>query len=199
MSCKALYSSFILAYTMTSSVFSLYVSTMEPLQKGFAHILGISSKQHFCNKRHYTNESHMELLKVLNPRGSGTSQIPGPKDLQNENQSTYWEHEVPSHKFTRAKHSLALMYPLLAQLLSKELIRFAIIWHETWHEALEKASQDVELNSWKSDRIVYIGFVNDMNQSFGNDMVKGFIFDEYYRLYVFMEQLLDHYTGLMGE
>uniref|UniRef100_A0A9I9EEI5 Uncharacterized protein n=1 Tax=Cucumis melo TaxID=3656 RepID=A0A9I9EEI5_CUCME len=31
---------------------------------------------------------------------------------------------------------------------------------------------DVELNSWKSDGIVYIGFVNDMTimQSFGNDM-----------------------------
>uniref|UniRef100_A0A9I9ED01 Uncharacterized protein n=1 Tax=Cucumis melo TaxID=3656 RepID=A0A9I9ED01_CUCME len=34
------------------------------------------------------------------------------------------------------------------------------------------APNDVELNSWKSDGIVYIGFVNDMNmmQSFGNDM-----------------------------
>lgn len=28
-----------------------------------------------------------------------------------------------------------------AQLVSKELIRVAILWHETWHEALEEASR----------------------------------------------------------
>lgn len=29
---------------------------------------------------------------------------------------------------------------LKAQLVSKELIRVAILWHEAWHEALEEAS-----------------------------------------------------------
>ena len=28
-----------------------------------------------------------------------------------------------------------------AQLVSKELIRVAILWHEMWHEALEEASR----------------------------------------------------------
>jgi FKBP12-rapamycin complex-associated protein len=28
-----------------------------------------------------------------------------------------------------------------AQLVSKELIRMAILWHEMWHEALEEASR----------------------------------------------------------
>ena len=28
-----------------------------------------------------------------------------------------------------------------AQLVSKELIRVAILWHEIWHEALEEASR----------------------------------------------------------
>lgn len=28
-----------------------------------------------------------------------------------------------------------------AQLVSTELIRIAILWHETWHEALEEASR----------------------------------------------------------
>lgn len=30
---------------------------------------------------------------------------------------------------------------LKAQLVSKELIRVAILWHEMWHEALEEASR----------------------------------------------------------
>ena len=30
---------------------------------------------------------------------------------------------------------------LQAQLVSKELIRVAILWHELWHEALEEASR----------------------------------------------------------
>lgn len=30
---------------------------------------------------------------------------------------------------------------LQAQLVSKELIRVAILWHEMWHEALEEASR----------------------------------------------------------
>lgn len=30
---------------------------------------------------------------------------------------------------------------LQAQLVSKELIRVAILWHEIWHEALEEASR----------------------------------------------------------
>lgn len=36
---------------------------------------------------------------------------------------------------------LAFLCILKAQLVSKELIRVAILWHEMWHEALEEASR----------------------------------------------------------
>lgn len=35
----------------------------------------------------------------------------------------------------------SLFLSIQAQLVSKELIRVAILWHETWHEALEEASR----------------------------------------------------------
>lgn len=34
-----------------------------------------------------------------------------------------------------------MVFYLQAQLVSKELIRVAILWHELWHEALEEASR----------------------------------------------------------
>lgn len=36
---------------------------------------------------------------------------------------------------------LLLVLAVKAQLVSKELIRVAILWHEMWHEALEEASR----------------------------------------------------------
>jgi FKBP12-rapamycin complex-associated protein len=32
-------------------------------------------------------------------------------------------------------------FPAASQLVSQELIRIAILWHEMWHEALEEASR----------------------------------------------------------
>lgn len=34
-----------------------------------------------------------------------------------------------------------MLFLLQAELVSKELIRVAILWHELWHEALEEASR----------------------------------------------------------
>lgn len=36
---------------------------------------------------------------------------------------------------------ISWIFPMQAQLVSKELIRVAILWHEMWHEALEEASR----------------------------------------------------------
>jgi hypothetical protein len=41
------------------------------------------------------------------------------------------------------QHSVTLVEQ--AQLVSQELIRMAILWHEMWHEALEEASRCVRL------------------------------------------------------
>ncbi|THV05541.1 FAT-domain-containing protein [Dendrothele bispora CBS 962.96] len=38
-------------------------------------------------------------------------------------------------------HPQALIYPLTALVVSNEIIRIAILWHEQWHEGLEEASR----------------------------------------------------------
>ena len=39
------------------------------------------------------------------------------------------------------RHTRCLLFPLQALLVSHELIRVAILWHELWHEGLEEASR----------------------------------------------------------
>lgn len=49
--------------------------------------------------------------------------------------------DVPNFPLLNVLKLILTFFILQAQLVSKELIRVAILWHEMWHEALEEASR----------------------------------------------------------
>ncbi|KAI3919103.1 hypothetical protein MKW98_016656 [Papaver atlanticum] len=114
------------------------------LQKGFAHVnidTWLVVLPQIIARIHSNNDAVRELIQSLLVRiGRGHPQalmyplLVACKSISNSRRAA--AQEVVD---IVRQHSGVLVDQ--AQLVSKELIRVAILWHETWHEALEEASR----------------------------------------------------------